>query len=153
MGEVLSTGNRESPVVTLVEGEDDRIVLIEQMWKYKKDLTRFLLLKHGFVVTTTASGKKTKRDIVFNSLQEEGSTRIVQYKHHEGDRVYSRIKLDPTYTETQLQSILEDKHKHYDPLKNNCWHYSHEVVQTLEGNTQRHPYILFLRLLHRPLLS
>lgn len=152
MGEVLSTGNRLSPVVTLVEGEDDRIVLIEQMWKYKKDLTRFLLLKHGFVVTTTASGKKTKRDIVFNSRQES-STRLVQYKHHEGDRVYSRIKLDPIYTEDQLQSLLEEKYKNYHPTKNNCWHYSHEVVQTLEGNTQHHPYILFLRLLYKPLLG
>lgn len=152
MGEVISTGNRLSPVVTLVEGEDDRIVLIEQMWKYKKDLTRFILLKHGFVVTTTASGKRTKRDIIYKSDSEK-STRAVEYKPHEGDRVYSRIKVDPLYTEKDLEGLLEENSKQYHPTRNNCWHFSHEVVRALEGNTQHHPYILFLKMLYKPLLG
>jgi hypothetical protein len=152
MGELLSTGSKPSQIVTLSEGTDDRIVLVEQMWKYKKDVTRLLLLKHGFVVTTTASGKKTKRDIVFKNKHNK-STRVIQYLDSHDDHVYSRILVQPRFTEEQLQEKLDDIYKHYHFAQNNCWHFSHDVVLTLEGRTDPHPYLHLLKNLYMPLFG
>ena len=132
---------RNCEMVVLVEKDDDRIVLVEQMWKYKRDLTRFLGVKHGFVVTTTAKGKKTKRDIILDK-NKQGSTRVMDYsKHSHNDYVYKRIKVEPVLTEQQLQEKLDAGNTMYDLTENNCWHYSHTIVDSLQGKTDLHPYL------------
>ena len=152
MGELLSTGSKATQTVTLSEKEDDRIVLVEQMWKYKKDITKYFLIKHGFVVTTTSTGKKTKRDIVIKNKHGK-STRVLEYNPHSDDHIYSRVLLEPTMTESQLQEKLDEIYKRYHFAQNNCWHFSHDVVLTLEGQTDPHPYLHLLENLYMPLFG
>lgn len=132
-------------MIVLVEKDDDRIVLVEQMWKYKRDFSRFIGVRHGFVVTTTAKGKKTKRDIILDSTKE-GRTRVMDYgKHSHDDFVYKRIKVEPIMTEEELQARLDQGNTFYDLTENNCWHYSHRIVDNLQGKSSLHPYLRALQ--------
>ena len=130
----------KSDVIVLVEKDDDRIVLVEQMWKYKRDLTRFIGIKHAFIVTTTMKGKRTKRDLILNR-RASGSERVVGYSNiTPQDHVWNRIKINPEITEEELQNKLNQMNKEYCVTENNCWHYSNNVLQVLTGNDEPHPY-------------
>jgi hypothetical protein len=143
MGGLQFTQNaKPTDVIVLNEQDDDRIVLVEQMWKYKRDLTRYVGLRHGFVVTTTARGEKTMRDIIVNKTDRQKCTRMKNYaKYTNEDFVYSRIKVNGSVTEKELQARLDESNTTYDPTENNCWHYSHRVVEELNGETELHPYL------------
>ena len=78
MGVATSTMTKDLDLVVLVEKDDDRIVLVEQMWKYKTDLTRYFGLKHAFIVTTTMNGKKTKRDLILDP-KKQTSARVCEF--------------------------------------------------------------------------
>ncbi|OMJ67631.1 hypothetical protein SteCoe_35152 [Stentor coeruleus] len=141
----------KSEVIVLAEQNDDRIILVEQMWKYKRDFSKYLGVKHGFVVTTTAKGERTKRDIILDRNKHK-STRVMKYNFHgKHDNVYSRIKVPPVLTENELQEKLDEMNNIYDATENNCWHWSHKIVDALEGNTDLHPYLRLLDGFHSSL--
>ena len=74
---------KESDLVVLVEKkDDDRIILVEQMWKYKRDFTRIFGIKHAYIVTTTMSGKKTMRDLILDR-KNNTSARSFEYSSYD----------------------------------------------------------------------
>jgi hypothetical protein len=130
--------------VVLVEQNDDRIVLVEQMWTYKKDFTRFLGIMHGFVVTTTLKGKKTKRDIILDP-KKKVSVRVLDYDPNRYEsNIWTRFKVPPELTEDQLQSMLNELSTQYDITDNNCWHYSHNILKYFKAQPKPHPYLYIL---------
>lgn len=138
-----------SDVILLIEKDDDRIVLVEQMWKYKHDISKYIGVKHAFIVTTTMKGQKTKRDLIINK-KNKSSERVCAYEsrpHH--DYFWKRVKVDPEVTEKELQERLDVMNKQYCVTENNCWHYSNTVMDVLKGRPDPHPYHQWMTFTHK----
>lgn len=62
MGGTLEGIQKRQPhILSYAETPGEGIILVEQYWKYKKDLTGSLLgVKHGYLVTTTQNGQRSK---------------------------------------------------------------------------------------------
>jgi hypothetical protein len=120
-------------VVTLLQTPGDFVVLVEERWKYKKDLTGVLGVKHSYIVTTTQGGSRKRWDKVLSSPP----TRCFDYSLSSGTESYlhRRTMVPPTISEDDLARMAEAKS--YDFLSSNCQHYSDELYCYLTSSSSK----------------
>eukprot|EP00359_Climacostomum_virens_P010579 CAMPEP_0204907012 /NCGR_PEP_ID=MMETSP1397-20131031/6275_1 /ASSEMBLY_ACC=CAM_ASM_000891 /TAXON_ID=49980 /ORGANISM="Climacostomum Climacostomum virens, Strain Stock W-24" /LENGTH=159 /DNA_ID=CAMNT_0052076027 /DNA_START=64 /DNA_END=543 /DNA_ORIENTATION=- len=117
------------PIVTLLQSPGDLIVLVEERWKYKKDITGLLGVKHTYVVTTTQNGERKRWDKIHSSPPE----RCLEYPLEAGNRsfLHRRTLVEPSVTEAELARRVQDQTNDYDFLTSNCQHHSDKLYTML----------------------
>jgi len=143
MGGVIEGAKKDSPdIMCFLETKRDLIVLVEQYWKYKKDITGMMGVKHGYIITTTESGKRKKWDIIHDSKKSH-HVRSLVYRSEldKGYYAYKRAKVEPKVSEEMLEEEVFKGNTKYDIVQNNCWHFSNRVFSYLtENHTDEFPH-------------
>ncbi|CAG9331297.1 unnamed protein product [Blepharisma stoltei] len=142
-GTLEGTKRQDAHILAFAESNGEGIVLVEQYWKYKKDITGALFgVKHGYLVTTTQSGARSKWDIIWhpargNLIRKIKYSPVIDDEYH----AWQRTKVEPNLTEKDLEKLIRESNLNYDVMNYNCWHHSNSLYSHITGEiTSDHPH-------------